>query len=561
MISTLLLTLLCVPLHAQDVRALMIGNSYTQANDLHLGFEAALEAGVPPWDDALVKALTQGGATLADHAAQADGTQGDTAWRQELVTGEDAGTWAWVILQDQSQVPGFPQSQAEWQASRDGAVVLDGLIEAGGAETVFLLTWGRRDGDEANPDRFPDFLTMQARLLEGYQAYADACAADGTRPWILPAGLAFQRVYQDLVAQGVTPEEEGNAFYQLYQADGSHPSAAGSYLTALTAVAALTGRDGASMSPPEGVDATLAATLQAAARAITIDDPLGEIDFRWVFSWDDWNQARSPDISDEVLAPLVYLDHPVTGVQDLQVGVGDVGRLWLLDGAQLDIADQLWIALGSRAEVRVSGGSLAVSSVEMDLYGGGDATLWVEGGTVTIGALSGEQGASVLLLGGTLQIGGGALPSPIQTGGTLVLGSGLRFTGDYALPPGASLTLSLTEDYAPWVSVDGDVTIEGDLTVQVEPSFDTCQGRFELLDAGSIALDPSSVTLPDGAQLVLLSRTGGQTLFLEWNPSVDCLEGEPSPWACACSGAGGAASVALPLVATALAFLRRRRGR
>ena len=119
MFPALLLGLLCAPAFPQDVRVLMIGNSYTQANDLHLGVEAALEVGVPVWEDVLVKALTQGGATLADHAARADGSEGDTAWRQELVTGEDAGTWTWVILQDQSQIPGFPQSQAEWQASRD----------------------------------------------------------------------------------------------------------------------------------------------------------------------------------------------------------------------------------------------------------------------------------------------------------------------------------------------------------------------------------------------------------------------------------------------------------
>ena len=30
--------------------------------------------------------------------------------------------WDWVVLQDQSQIPGFPRTQQEWINSKDGAV-------------------------------------------------------------------------------------------------------------------------------------------------------------------------------------------------------------------------------------------------------------------------------------------------------------------------------------------------------------------------------------------------------------------------------------------------------
>ena len=61
------------------------------------------------------------------------------------------GNWDWVVLQDQSQIPGFPRSQAEWIASKDGAVEIAEVIEDNGGETVLMMTWGRRDGDSNNP--------------------------------------------------------------------------------------------------------------------------------------------------------------------------------------------------------------------------------------------------------------------------------------------------------------------------------------------------------------------------------------------------------------------------
>ncbi|MFH1464697.1 MAG: hypothetical protein ABIO70_09955 [Pseudomonadota bacterium] len=570
--TTLLLSLLCTPVLAQDVRALMLGNSYTQANDLDRSVEAALEAGVPAWEDVLVKALTRGGATLADHAAAADGTEGDTAWRQELVSGEDAGTWAWVILQDQSQVPGFPQSQADWQASRDGALILDGLIEAGGAETVFLLTWGRRDGDELNPDRYPDFPTMQAYLLEGYQAYADACAADGTRPWIIPAGLAFWRVYEDLVAQGVTPEQEGTAFFELYQSDGSHPSATGSYLAALTAVAALTGRDGAGMAPPDGLDSELAATLQEAARVTVLNDPLGEIDYPWVFTWDAWlaeaQQLVHPEIAGETQTPLVYLDQAANDVTSLDVGSANAsvsegsGRLWLLEGAALNVQDELVLSHGGEAELLVAGGALSAGRLSMGYYTQGLTRVHITGGSLSAGEVSlGTGQATITIEGGTLALAEGALPSPVQTGGTLSLGDLTYLGGDYTLPAGAALTLTGEQDDDAWLTVDGDVVLEGDLTVAIIPELLEGNGQACLVQADSITLDPAGATLPADTELQLLHSGSSDSLILNWNlPCGDCLDQDTEHLGCDCASGGGAPPALLPLLGALLALVRRRGG-
>ena len=230
---------------AADAHVLMLGNSYTQQNDLDTRLKEVLVDAVPGWTEVGHLKIAPGGYTLAGHAANADGSNGDTPTRQALVTGPQAGTWDWVILQDQSQTPGFPQTEPMWQASRDGAVILHGLIGDGDGETVLLLTWGRRDGDPQNPAIYPDFSAMQQRLLDGYLAYAEAASSDGRQTWIAPAGLAFARVHDELVAAGEDPTAAGSVFHGLYSNDGSHPSVTGSYLAALTIAAAVTGRPSA----------------------------------------------------------------------------------------------------------------------------------------------------------------------------------------------------------------------------------------------------------------------------------------------------------------------------
>ena len=46
--------------------------------------------------------------------------------------------WDYVVLQDQSQVPGFYRTNADWIASKDGAVDLAGAITEEGGESILL---------------------------------------------------------------------------------------------------------------------------------------------------------------------------------------------------------------------------------------------------------------------------------------------------------------------------------------------------------------------------------------------------------------------------------------
>jgi hypothetical protein len=153
--------------------------------------------------------------------------------------------WKWVCLQEQSQVPGFVEldNNEEFAASVEAVQALNLQIQQNGGQTLLILTWGRLNGDERNPDLFPNFETMQSLLLQGYLEYRDATTTSERPVYIAPVGLVFATIYKDLLSEGHDPMQPGRLFHQLYHDDGSHPSLAGSFLTAVTIYATLTGHN------------------------------------------------------------------------------------------------------------------------------------------------------------------------------------------------------------------------------------------------------------------------------------------------------------------------------
>ena len=99
-----------------------------------------------------------------------------------------------------SQIPGFPRSQNEWIASKDGAVELAEVIEDNGGETVLMMTWGRRNGDSTNSWRFPDFSTMQDELESGYLDYRDNISANGGNGCCSCVRIVFEYIHDKIVA-------------------------------------------------------------------------------------------------------------------------------------------------------------------------------------------------------------------------------------------------------------------------------------------------------------------------------------------------------------------------
>mmetsp|Transcript_34068 Transcript_34068/g.82643 ORF Transcript_34068/g.82643 Transcript_34068/m.82643 type:complete len:395 (+) Transcript_34068:65-1249(+) len=244
---------------------LIIGNSYSGGLNGHLQFLLNSADGY----SGRVRALGRGGAKLSGHAVDWEGSILDTE------------TFDYVIIQDQSQVPSFIAAgvNEEFEASRDGAIVLDERIEATGAETIFFMTWGRRSGDARNPWINPDFLTMQSNLERGYNAYAEAITTDTRTPYIGPVGLAFQKIYEDIVAEGGDPLSEGELFHSLYSGDGSHQGQYGSYLAACVFFTTITGESSIGMPDNLGIDDYTRLRLQQAADFVVLEN--SEYQFPW----------------------------------------------------------------------------------------------------------------------------------------------------------------------------------------------------------------------------------------------------------------------------------------
>ena len=255
---------------ANSNEILIMGNSYTSANSLDNLVDGVMNAASNP---ANVTSLTGGGMSLSQHSSNV--ASSGHQWNTTL----NNGAWNWVILQDQSQIPGFPRSNQEWINSKNGSVQLAQTIDDKGADSVLMMTWGRRDGDSVNTQRFPDFSTMQDELEAGYLDYRDNMSSYGD-VWIAPVGLAFEHIHDQIIADGGTPTNSGNLFYDLYSSDGSHPSISGSYLAALVIYATITGDDPVGLSHSTSLSNSVVLELQQAASA-TVFNETAHLDYPW----------------------------------------------------------------------------------------------------------------------------------------------------------------------------------------------------------------------------------------------------------------------------------------
>jgi hypothetical protein len=250
---------------ADQQRIFFFGNSYTYYHGgLDLMVKAMLEEALSTTVEA--QASTHNGAKLPRHLQDLDGTNGDTAPRQALITGNNTN-WDLVVLQDQSGVPAYTYSDL-WRDSLEAGVGLHKLIEPTGAVTIFLLTWGRQNGVGPN-DFFTDYPKMQEYLNFGYRQYQ--LAANNPLSFVAPAGIAFKLIYDDTISAGGTATSP--PFSDLYSSDGSHPSDQGSYLAACVIFAAYTGLSAADLEwKPQFINTERRDYLQSKADEAVFDD-------------------------------------------------------------------------------------------------------------------------------------------------------------------------------------------------------------------------------------------------------------------------------------------------
>lgn len=182
----------------EPIRILFIGNSYTYFNNLpELLTKLAQDGHQSPVETGMV---APGGFRLKDH------------WEKSgALKALHESKWDYVVLQDQSTlgidfyVEGKLHVTSD-ELFRPWAEKWSAEIKSQSATPVYYLTWARK----ATPED-------QAALN-----YAYVSAAKKTESQIAPVGAAWEKTRHDY------PNID------LYYKDGSHPSAAGSYLAACT---------------------------------------------------------------------------------------------------------------------------------------------------------------------------------------------------------------------------------------------------------------------------------------------------------------------------------------
>ncbi|MHC4777334.1 MAG: DUF4886 domain-containing protein [Planctomycetota bacterium] len=166
----------------------------------------------------------------------------------ERVRGE---TWSHVVLQEQSALPATLEKNFDmYPFARD----LVEHVRAAGAEPIFFVTWGRRDGLLVKG--MPDYETMQERLVEGYEEIAKTLGAA-----MAPVGPAWRAVRGEKLD------------VDLWHEDGIHPSIAGSYLAACVFFAVIFGIRPEGLPYTAGLDSNMAKDLQVVAGRTVLEHP------------------------------------------------------------------------------------------------------------------------------------------------------------------------------------------------------------------------------------------------------------------------------------------------
>jgi hypothetical protein len=218
------------------VRVLFIGNSYTYVNDLPAILVRIGEtAGRPP--RFAVDSITPGGSTLQYHW-ESSGAQPRLA----------EARWDFVSLQGQSVEPVLAPASFAAYADRFGA-----LASMARAQPLWFATWARRADSPvyAEPWSGGSFAAMTAGLE---RAYAMAHTRNGGA--LVRVGAAWER------SLAMHPT------ITLHDADGSHPTLAGSYLAACVFYRSIVGADVPELAEvPAGLSAEDARALRRMAAA------------------------------------------------------------------------------------------------------------------------------------------------------------------------------------------------------------------------------------------------------------------------------------------------------
>lgn len=188
------------------IKILFIGNSYTGSNNLPGMFKQIADN---TGDSILESNFSGGGQTLRDHSNPNGGEMMEIR----------SGKWDVIVLQEQSQLPSFPENQVQ-ESFYPYAHFLDSSAKAANpcVKVLFYMTWGRKNGDAQNCANFPPICTYNG--MDSLLRLRYTVAAQQNHSMISPVGPVRKYLKEN------RPEIE------LYEPDESHPSYAGTYAAA-----------------------------------------------------------------------------------------------------------------------------------------------------------------------------------------------------------------------------------------------------------------------------------------------------------------------------------------
>jgi hypothetical protein len=222
-----------------EARILFVGNSYTANNDLPGNIAALAKSAGHPVE---VDARAPGGWWLRDHAGSSDTLD-------KIATGD----FDFVVLQEQSMAPA--DSRFAERESVPAARRLSTRIDQSGARTVMFMTWGHRGGSREVGHRSYD--SMQVAIADTYERLGEVVVGP-----VAPVGAAWW------MARAERPD------IVLYESDGNHPSAYGTYLAAAVLAATILDIDPTEFDTDlELIPDYAAALREFASRAVSGERP------------------------------------------------------------------------------------------------------------------------------------------------------------------------------------------------------------------------------------------------------------------------------------------------
>ena len=254
-------------------KVLFIGNSYTSVNDLPgLTQKVARSMG----DELTYESNTPGGCRFEQHC-----TNQSMALIQQ-------GIWDVVVLQEQSQLPSFP----EWQVEQECFPYATRLVEAAYAanpnvEPMFYMTWGHKNGDPGNASEYPPLGTYEGMDSLLYERYMQMGRDNNAS--VCPVGRVWRNIRRN------------HREIELYANDGSHPTMAGSYAAACAFYTMIFHRNPSEIRYSADLDETTAQIIRNTVKEVVYD------------SLSFWQRQTSVSISQEEMPSISIYPNPTTG--------------------------------------------------------------------------------------------------------------------------------------------------------------------------------------------------------------------------------------------------------